>query len=344
MLAGTGWTRAGMLCAAAMACLTAGCDLLLIVGQQRSCGGLLGLACPGGQYCSFEDGSCGAADQLGVCRDIPEACTLEFAPVCGCDDQTYGNACAAAAAGVSVAREGACDAPAPCGGLQGLACPDGQYCNHTDGSCGAADQTGECTAIPEVCTEEFAPVCGCDDRTYANACFAAAAGVSVLHDGPCGQACGGPTDGVCPEGSYCLFPEGDCGGGEVAGECRTLSEVCPEIFAPVCGCDGMTYGNDCEAGRAGVSVDHVGSCDGFCGGIAGFPCPEGQFCQFEDGICGDGDQSGTCAVVPEVCTDEVNPVCGCDGVTYSNECHANAAGISVRSAGECAVEGEPGPG
>ena len=70
--------------------------------------GLLGLQCEAGLYCDVEDFSCGAADQTGICKEVPQVCSTVFEPVCGCDDQTYGNACTAAASGVSLSAIGAC--------------------------------------------------------------------------------------------------------------------------------------------------------------------------------------------------------------------------------------------
>jgi len=138
----------------------------------------------------------------------------------------------------------------------------------------------------------------------------------------------------CPTGSYCRFSEGQCGSFG-PNECEVIPEVCTEEFSPVCGCNGETYSNPCMAAAGGVSIDHRGSCDEFCGGIAGFTCPDDQFCMFEDGTCGQGDQAGVCMLRPEICTLEFDPVCGCDQMTYGNECEANAAGVSVQSDGEC---------
>ena len=36
---------------------------------------------------------------------------------------------------------------------------------------------------------------------------------------------------------------------------------CSAIYAPVCGCDGVNYGNDCYAKNAGITEWTEGECD-----------------------------------------------------------------------------------
>ena len=77
----------------------------------------------------------------------------------------------------------------------------------------------------------------------------------------------------------------------------------------------------------GMEKPAGGATGGECGGIAGFTCPAGMFCDFEAGACGHGDSMGTCREIPEACTLECTPTCGCDGRSYCNACSAHAAGI-----------------
>ncbi|MBL4870840.1 MAG: serine protease [Robiginitomaculum sp.] len=74
-----------------------------------------------------------------------------------------------------------------CGGMVGGRCSNpADYCYMPKTAiCGAADASGVCRSRPQICTQEYAPVCGCGDQTYSNACVAASNGVSVAYDGPC---------------------------------------------------------------------------------------------------------------------------------------------------------------
>ncbi|MBM4346393.1 MAG: hypothetical protein FJ100_23705 [Deltaproteobacteria bacterium] len=217
-------------------------------------------ACPAGSYCAYPEGKCNTA---GKCQVKPTVCTKELKEVCGCDGNSYPNPCNAAAAGASVASPGKCGGSVPpgdCDVAKQSGCAAAEYCQSTGiGVCGGK---GVCVQKPEVCTADYAPVCGCDGMTHSNACGAAGAGTNVASQGKCAEpipvGCDVAGQTGCAAGQYCKSSAvGVCSG---QGTCTVKPQVCAAIGAPVCGCDGKTHDNACGAAGAGTNVASNGAC------------------------------------------------------------------------------------
>lgn len=169
--------------------------------------------------------------------------------------------------------------------------------------------------------------------------------VGVPADGgrDAGTSC--TSNGDCRGGTYCAKPVGMCGG---SGMCAAIPRACPDVYAPVCGCDGNTYGNGCEAASAAMNIRDTGECD-----PRSCDMRPSASCCYDDADCaGGGSVRGRC--VNERCEDGIQGTCvgglGAGQCWEDSDCPDDPEGRPQRCTGQsicpcgalCIIADHPG--
>ncbi|MGB5813122.1 MAG: BPTI/Kunitz-type proteinase inhibitor domain-containing protein [Polyangiales bacterium] len=236
-----------------------------------------------------------------------------------------------------IAYRGRCEDPMKCGSPRD--CFAGDEC-HAD----------RCIPVPSdcACAGVFAPACGIDGLTYINACEAACVEVEVAYEGDC-RFCG--EDLVCAPDEECIpWPFGerptcvwvgcdDDAQCPPAQECLT-DDVCraPAAVGP---CDAAfeRWYYDADSGQCETFV--WGGCGGNPNNFESLEACEVACPGVRVPKLSIAPRSGRCAPsdrCPQGTPGAYAPVCGVDGNTYGNPCHAEREGVEVAYDGECDID------
>lgn len=170
-----------------------GCNSCTCVDGQFVC---TNRACPPPPICKDGDvkqescNTCTCTSGVWGCTKMacpPPQCTDGDTKYDGCNScSCSGGLWACTARYCPPPPEDAGSAKKACGGWLGDTCTQDEYCAYTEGQmCGAADASSYCAPRPGACDAVYDPVCGCDNKTYGNACEGALARTGVLHQGVC---------------------------------------------------------------------------------------------------------------------------------------------------------------
>jgi hypothetical protein len=323
------------------------------VSTSEVCGGSFGNTCSAGEYCEYF-GNCGAgqnctgirdvcayieAGAVGVCHPLPY-CSTPAEMICGCDGVTYESDCARRAASVGYDHAGPCSGGvggrtgnvggagggggSTTGGAGGSTTPKqggagGSGGAGTSGRGGGPGGSGgtSSTACTTMCFVDFP--CSMTASAGPNCVTGDPSVVATGRNVSCQEACGTPccsgggcqiTKSPCPTGTVCAYPAGSS-----TAKCLDTAQVC-----------GGPSGKSCAANEY---------CEYF-----GDPCPNGATtCNGIYDGCGyiKAGAAGVCRPIPadSTCATPNVAVCGCDGVTYKNDCARKAASVGLAYGGAC---------
>jgi hypothetical protein len=156
------------------------------------------------------------------------------------------------------------------GGEPGGGGPGGSVGTGGEGAGGsigiAGSRGGSAGAIgggPATCVNGTTSGDGCNSCTCVNGSWACTDRYCPpsLDAGSAPRPCGARAGDTCTAGEYCAYQAGQyCGAADAQAVCLPRPIACTTQYNPVCGCDGNTHSNACEAAAAGTGVRTTGAC------------------------------------------------------------------------------------